>query len=79
MQNTNSRQVIQVSTTRVSVEELIRQLSEENYQLHQLIEKQAKVIDEMANTLAVQKELIQQLRDEIAHLKGQKPKPKIPP
>ena len=33
----------------------------------------------MANTLAMHKELIQQLRDEIANLKGQKPKPKIPP
>ncbi len=57
----------------------LEQVLDENFQLRQIIEKQVKLIDEMANTLAIQKELIQQLRDEIANLKGQKPKPKIPP
>jgi hypothetical protein len=72
MQNTDSPQVIRLPVARVSAEDLIQQLSDENFQLRQ-------IIDEMANTLAAQKELIQQLRDEIANLKGQKPKPKIPP
>ena len=36
-------------------------------------------IDELYNTVALQKEEIQQLKNEIAILKGQKPKPKIPP
>ena len=79
MQNTDSRQVIRFPVAEVSAADLIQQISDENFQLRQVIEKQAKVIDEMANTLAAQKELIQQLRDEIASLKGQKPKPKIPP
>jgi hypothetical protein len=79
MQNTNSRQVIQLPIAEVSPADLIQQFSDEIFQLRQVIEKQTKVIDEMANTLAMQKELIQQLRDEIANLKGQKPKPKIPP
>ena len=52
--------------------DLIQQLVDENFRLRQ-------IIDEMANRLATQQELIQQLRDEIANLKGQKPKPKIPP
>jgi hypothetical protein len=79
MQNTDSRQVIRFPVTEVSATDLIQQLSDENFQLRQALEKQAKVMDEMANTLAIQKELIQQLRDEIANLKGQKPRPKIPP
>ena len=72
MRNTNLSQMIQISPLEVNSSGLIRQLSEENFQLRQMI-------DEMINTLAMQKELIQQLRDEIANLKGQKPKPKIPP
>jgi hypothetical protein len=36
-------------------------------------------IDELTNTIAALKELVQQLRDEIALLKGKKPKPKIQP
>lgn len=79
MQNSDSPQIIRFPVAKVSATDLIQQLSDENFQLRQIIEKQAKVIDEMANTLAMQKELIQQLKDEIANLKGQKPKPKIPP
>lgn len=72
MSDTNSTKFIQIPVAQISTEDLIRQLSDERLQLHQ-------VIDEMANTLAMQKELIQQLRDEIARLKGQKPKPDIKP
>lgn len=72
MQNTDSSKIIQVPISTVSASDLIRQLTEENFQLRQ-------TIDKLTNTLAIQNELIQQLRDEIATLKGQKPKPKIPP
>ena len=37
-----------------------------------------KRLDEQMNLVAAQKEEIQQLRDEIAVLKGQKPRPKNP-
>jgi hypothetical protein len=79
MQNTDSPQVIRLPVPEINAADLIQRLSDENFQLRQMIGQQAKVIDEMANTLAMQKELIQQLKDEIANLKGQKPKPKIPP
>jgi hypothetical protein len=72
MPNTESHKLIQLPTTEVNTADLIQQLSDENFQLR-------RVIDEMANTLAMQKELIQQLKDEIATLKGQRPRPKIPP
>ena len=72
MPHRDSHQIIQIPIASVKAEDLIRQLSDENFQLRQ-------IIDEMANTLAIQKELIQQLRDEIANLKGQKPRPKITP
>jgi len=72
MSDTNSPKFIQIPTTQVNAEDIIQQLSDEKLQLHQ-------VIDKMANALAMQKELIQQLRDEIARLKGQKPKPDIKP
>lgn len=49
----------------------IQQLADEIFRLRQ-------IIDEMANRFAIRQELIQQLRDEVANLKGQKPKPKIP-
>jgi hypothetical protein len=70
LQNADSSRVI--SLPKVSDADLIQQLSEENLRLRQ-------IIDEVTNKLAIQQELIQQLRDEIANLKGQKPKPKIPP
>ena len=72
MSNTDSSKFIQIPVTQSSAEDLIRELSEDKFRLHQ-------VIDEMTNTLAMQKELIQQLRDEISRLKGQKPKPDIRP
>lgn len=79
MQNTDSHQIIPLPLAKINAEDFTQQLSDENFQLRQIIEKQVTVIDEMANTLAMQKELIQQLKDEIANLKGRKPKPKIPP
>lgn len=79
MSNTNSPKFIQIPVNRVSVEDLIQQLSDERLQLHQVIGEMANTIDKMTNTLQVQKELIQALKDEIARLKGQKPKPDIKP
>ena len=38
-----------------------------------------ELLEQHAETIALQKEKIQQLKDEIARLKGQKPKPKISP
>jgi hypothetical protein len=55
-----------LSTDRIQI------LLAENLKLRQTIE-------EIANALAMQKELIQQLRDEIAKLKGLKPQPDIRP
>jgi regulator of replication initiation timing len=72
MPNTDSSKFAQIPVTQISVEDLIQRLSEDIFQLHQ-------VIDEMTNALAIQKELNQQLRDETARLKGQKPKPNIRP
>jgi hypothetical protein len=72
MPNTDSSKFVQIPVTQVSVEDLIQKLSEDIFRLH-------RVIDEMTNALAMQKELNQQLRDEIARLKGQKPKPNIRP
>lgn len=79
MQNTDSPQVIQIPAAQVSTADLIQQLSDENFQLRQIIAENNIVIDRLTNSMAFQYELIQQLRDEIAILKGQKPKPKIPP
>lgn len=72
MQNTNSPKILQIPVVKANTADLTQQLSDENIRLHQ-------IIDNMANTLSMQKELIQQLKDEIAILKGQKPKPRIPP
>ena len=70
MQNPNSPLTTPFSVS--GSDSHIQQLTHENFQLRQ-------TIDQMTNMLAMQKELIQELRDEIAILKGQKPKPKIPP
>jgi hypothetical protein len=72
MNDKNSPKLIQLPTDEANTTDLNQQISEEVFQLRQ-------IIDQMANTLSVQKELIQQLRDEIARLKGQKPKPDIRP
>lgn len=56
----------------LSLREQNAQLIEENKWLRHRL-------DIALNTMALMKEEIQQLRDEIATLKGQKPRPKIPP
>lgn len=67
-------------------DDLIRRLSEQNARLTeqnaQLIEENRRLKDRLdiaLNIIEVMKEEIQQLKDEIAVLKGQKPRPKIPP
>jgi hypothetical protein len=67
-------------------DELIQRLSEQNALLieqnTQLIEENRRLKDRLdiaLNTIVLLKEEVQQLRDEIATLKGQKPRPKIPP
>ncbi|MBU4260239.1 MAG: transposase [Proteobacteria bacterium] len=60
-------------------DDLIRRLIEQN---NQLIEENRRLkyrLDIALNTIALQQEEIQRLKDEIAILKGQKPRPKIPP
>lgn len=81
--NIDSQHPIRIPVTTVNAEDLIRELIDENAQLRKIVEENNKknntVIDRLTNLVAFQNELIQQLKDEIAILKGQKPKPKIPP
>ena len=79
MPEKKSQKFIPLPTEKADAIDLIQQLRGEIFQLRQTNEEQAKIIDQMANTLAMQKELIQQLRDEISLLKGQKAKPRIAP
>ncbi len=72
MQNSDSARIIPIPAATVSDTDRIQILLAENFKLCQ-------TIDEMANALALQKELIQQLKDEIAKLKGLKPQPNIRP
>jgi hypothetical protein len=53
-------------------EDIIQQLIEENRRLKDRL-------DIALHTIELLKEEVQQLKDEIAVLKGQKPRPKIPP
>ncbi len=69
-----------------SYDEIIRRLTEQNIclteQNAQLVEENRRLKDRLdvtLNILALQAEQIQQPKDEIAILKGQKPRPKIPP
>lgn len=66
-----SQPPIHTPVTTVNAEDLIRQLIDESAQLREIIEKNNIVIDRLTNSMAFQNELIQQLRDEIATLKGQ--------
>ncbi len=84
-ENLNAKS-LQVPVASVCVDELIqrflKQINEQHCIIEEqrcLIKEQRSEIDKLANNVAMQKELIQELRDEIAILKGQKPKPKIPP
>ncbi len=79
MQQPDSSQIIPLSVVGENPTDPIQWLTNENCRFRQIIEEQADTIDRIANTMALQKELIQSLRDEIAILKGQKPKPKISP
>jgi len=65
-----STQTIPVPVIAVSIQEL---------ELRQALDLKGAQIDELMNAVAIQKEMIQQLRDEIAILKGLNPKPKIKP
>lgn len=55
------------------------ELREQNRQLTEKIQQLLARIDELTNSLALLKEENQTLKDEIAFLKGQKPRPKIKP
>ena len=79
MRQPDSSQIIPLSVVGENPTDPIQWLTNENCRFRQIIEEQADTIDRIANTMALQKELIQSLRDEIAILKGQKPKPKISP
>jgi hypothetical protein len=56
----------------------IQEMANTIQEMANTIQEMSNRIDQLTNILATQKELIQQLRDEIARLKGHKPKPKIP-
>lgn len=58
---------------------LIQQLTEKNAQLVEENKWMKVRLDIAMNTTSLMQEEIQQLKDEIARLKGQKPRPKIPP
>ncbi len=59
--------------------DLVRWLTEQNTQLIEENRRLRDRLDIALNTIELMKEEIQQLKDEIATLKGQKPRPKIPP
>ena len=60
-------------------DEFIQQLSEQNAQLVEKIRWLKERLDIALNAVARLQEENQRLKDEIATLKGQKPRPKIPP
>jgi hypothetical protein len=59
--------------------DLVRRLTEQNTQLIEENYRLKNRLDIALNTIELLKEEVQQLKDEIAILKGQKPRPKIPP
>jgi len=60
-------------------DDLIRRLTEQNIQLIEENRRLNERLDIALNTVALLQEEVKQLKDEIAVLKGQKPRPKIPP
>ena len=60
-------------------DDIIRRFTDLNAQLIEENRRLKDRLDIALNTLALQQEEIQRLKDEIATLKGQKPRPKIPP
>jgi len=73
---------IQIEIERITAEELIQRQKQQFKEEHEFLRleniQQKAQIDKLINMLALCKEEIQQLKDEIAVLKGQKPRPKIP-
>jgi outer membrane protein TolC len=59
--------------------DLVRRLTGQNTQLIEENRRLKDRLDIALNTIELLKEEVQQLKDEIAVLKGQKPRPKIPP
>lgn len=59
--------------------DLVRRLAEQNAQLIEENRRLKDRLDIALNTIVLLREEVQQLKDEIAVLKGQKPRPKIPP
>jgi hypothetical protein len=59
--------------------DLVRRLTEQNAQLIEENRWLKNRLDIALNTISLLNEEVQQLKDEIATLKGQKPRPKIPP
>jgi hypothetical protein len=78
-QNSRLTKPICTPVETVSWKELAQRLAAENAELRQTLAHNANQIDALTNGVASLKELVQQLRDEIAILKGQKPKPNIKP
>jgi len=76
--DTHLTQHIRVPVEILYLEGLIQRLTADISELQQALNLKDAQIDEFANSNAAMKELIQVLRDEIAILKGQKPKPNIP-
>ena len=60
-------------------DDLIRRFTEQNKQLIEENRRLKDRLDIALNTIALMQEEVQQLKDEIAILKGRKPRPKIPP
>jgi hypothetical protein len=60
-------------------DDLIRRPTDQNTQLVEENRRLKDRLDIALNTIALSREEVQQLKDEIAILKGQKPRPKIPP
>jgi len=71
----NRRQAEQLSQQAEQLSQQAEQISQQAEQISRLLVR----IDELVNAMALLKEDNQGLRDEIAVLKGQKPRPKIPP
>jgi len=60
-------------------DDLVRRLTEQNTQLIEENRRLKDCLDVALNTIVLLREEVRQLKDEIAVLKGQKPRPKIPP
>ncbi len=72
MKDNNSPKIIELPKDKASTESFICELTD-------LISKLRCINEQLVNVVALQKETIQELKNEIAQLKGQKPKPNIRP